>query len=79
MCTVLMSRPSPSAIHEEHFQVPEARTGDWEEPAQSHQKQIMLMGFGDEEAGSVDGGVRWMVSSQLLQVFWHSLPWQLCS
>lgn len=37
--------------------MPEARTGDREEPAQSHQKQIVLMGFADEEAGSVDGGV----------------------
>lgn len=57
MCMVLRSQPSPSATHEEHFQVPEAQTGDWEEPAQSHQKQIALMGFGDEEAGSVDGGM----------------------
>lgn len=57
MDTLLMSQPSPSATHEENFQVPEAQTGDWEEPAQSHQKQSVLMGFGDEEAGSADSGV----------------------
>lgn len=58
MCTVRMSWPSHSAAHEEHFQVPEAETGDWEEPAQTHQEQIMLVGFSDEEAGSVDERVR---------------------
>lgn len=66
MCMVLRSRPSPSATHEEHFQVPEAQTGDWEEPAQSHQKQIALMGFGDEEAGSVDGGMLWTMLHQVV-------------
>lgn len=65
-----MSWPSPSSTtHEEHFQVPEAQTGDWKEPVQSHQEQIVLMGFGDEDVGSVDGGVRWMVVPWLLKAF----------
>lgn len=72
MSTVLMSWPSPFATDEEHFQVPQGQTGDWEEPAQSHQKQITLMGFGDEKVASVDGGVRWMLLPQLSRLLAHS-------
>lgn len=58
MCAVLSPWCFHSAAHGEHFQVPEAQTGDWEKPAQSHRGQIMLMGFGDDDdddVGSVDG------------------------